>query len=184
MSEYFIYDKRLLIDSNVLTEPRAWRISKINRIATAGLAMITTAQDMFDGKKDYIEFDSDGNVIGMWADYYDTKIEPKEDEEPSEIRAEITYSGLKPEIKVGGNYKKFTVTFYDGDEETDFRDGEWKFSIGDEDISNLIITDTSDVEENQIRAKFIGDDLYIGQKMTVAYESSVPTSIEIEIKGL
>lgn len=188
LTEKLIYDKRLLIDNYVLTEPRAWKISKINRMSSAGLANITLAQDMFNGKTDYVEVNEFGNVVGMWADYFESKIEPKEDEEKPNIRGEITFSGMKPELKIGGNYKKFTATFYDGENETDFQYGEWNFYIDEKDASDLVVTldsnKSDDVKENQIKVKFIGDDEYIGKKLKIVYDSSISIDVEVEIKSL
>jgi len=188
LTEKLVYDKRLLVDNYVLTEPRAWKISKINRLSVAGLANITLAQDMYNDKIDYVEVDEDNNVVGLWADYYESKIVPKEDEDEPSVYGKILYSGLNPILKVGGNYKKFSVVFYDGDEEIEYRDGEWKFFIGDEDASSLVMTldssQSSDVDENQIKVKFIGDDSYIGEKIKIVFESDIETEVEIEIKGL
>lgn len=49
----------------------------------------------------------------MLADYYRSEIEP---EQPNELvklhpKAKITYSGTKPTLKVGGNFKTFTASF-------------------------------------------------------------------------
>jgi hypothetical protein len=68
----------MLIDAPVLTEPRAWVITKMNRITAKGLAEATLAQDKYDEHKDFIEIDDYGNVIGMWADYYDGSVAPRE----------------------------------------------------------------------------------------------------------
>ena len=77
----------------------------------------TTHQDFFDQNKDYIERDSDGNIIGLWADYYDSNIEPTDPDTPSPAPSN-TYGKITAStstIKVGGSYKTFTVKLYDAD---------------------------------------------------------------------
>ena len=64
----------MIIDAKVETEPRCWRVTKIDRIAPNGLVMTTLAQDRFDQIHDYIEHDKYDNIIGMWADYYSSSV--------------------------------------------------------------------------------------------------------------
>ena len=69
MTENIYYDQRMIIDAPVLTEPRTWIVSKVNRIAANGLVHVTLAQSKFNAHTDYIETDGDGNVYG--ADFED-----------------------------------------------------------------------------------------------------------------
>ena len=89
-------------------EPRAWKISKINRINSNGVILATLAQDLFDQHKDYIEYEDENDpssIQGMYADYYADGLIPSDYQEKTpKFRLEITYPG-KPEIKIGGNYK-------------------------------------------------------------------------------
>lgn len=170
-------------------EPRAWKISKINRINSNGIILTTLAQDLFDQHKDYIEYENpeDPNtIVGMWADYYLDGVLPSDyQEENPRIRLEITYPG-KPEIKIGGNYKKFTVTFYDDDDVSKFLNGRWDFTINDKDISSLLSLTTDGCEENQMRMKFVGQDEYIGETMVVTYTSfnGITGSVDILLTGV
>lgn len=170
-TEKLYYNQRLIVDGKVLTEPRCWHITKINRLAPNGLAMVTLAQDLFDEHKDYIELNDSGNVIGMWADYYSDPVIPSDydstPESPETDYGIISCSGNN-EIKVGGSYKKFTINFYNEEGiEIPFKAGTWSFNIG-----NLIpeyITGNV-TEPNQIKIKIDkshGD--YIGQILTVKY---------------
>lgn len=163
----------------MLTEPRAWLVSKINRLANTGLLLVTTAQDKFDQHKDYVELDDEGNVVGFWADYFKSPITPTlPPEEEKTTYATITYSGLKPEIKIGGNPKKFTVNFFDKDNNPiDYEDGEWSFLLNGEPTNLVEITSQ---EDNYIRLKFIGDDTYIGSILTIIY-TSLTTSTFVEM---
>lgn len=122
-TEKLYYNQRIIIDNKVLTEPRTWQITKINRIAPNGINRLTVAQNHFDEDRDYVEFDDDGNVIGMWADYLVSQIEPKDPDAHDVDVATITYLNNTPNIKVGGGYKKYIIEFEDGT----FRPGIWKY---------------------------------------------------------
>ena len=155
-SEKLFYNQRMIIDAPVLTEPRAWKISKVNRISPNGLTRITLAQDRFDQHRDYIELDDDGDVIGMWADYYLSTVPTDHDENPpQEETCIITYSGVKPELKVGGSYKTLTSTYYDADGNVEDKDVyEWKFKLNGEDICG-VITDGNITQYTNAESQFI-----------------------------
>lgn len=180
-TENIYYNQRLIIDNNVITEPRTWEVSKVNRINSNGVVLITTAQTMFDPHRDLIEKDDDGNVVGMWASFFDAGYIPQDPPSEDVTVPTITYSGLKPEIKVNGSYKKLTVD--------DDGSGMWNYYISDSDASSLITVLTSDtsedVEFNQIKIKFTGDSSYIGEVLTVVYtNNSGSTSIRLNITSL
>lgn len=97
--------------------PVAWIISKVETANNLGLQMLTLYQDSFDQNKDYIEKDSDGNIIGLWADYFDSNIEPTNPDTPSPTPSN-TYGKITAStstIKVGGSYKTLTLKLYDAD---------------------------------------------------------------------
>lgn len=151
------------------------------------------AQDLYNQHTDFIETNNEGNVIGLWADYYKENITPTDHDIVPEIvnkYSVITYSGTTPIMKVGGSYKKFTVTFYKDDEVTDFEDGEWSFTIDDIDATDLIkvLTPTysSELNENQIKVKFIGSGSYIGKNIVATYTSTtgIKSSVTMDIAGL
>lgn len=185
---------RMIIDGKVLTEPRIWKVTKINRISPNGIARVTLAQDMFNEHTDYIELDDNGNVIGMWADYYSSAILPIPSDKPiitNKVYSKITFSGVKPEIKIGGNYKKYTVNFYEMEnEEVPFKEGTWSFTIDGEDVSSLVNTlqsdKSTDVLENQIKVKFVGDYDYIGKVLQITYKSNdgIISHLDVEIVSL
>lgn len=178
-TEKLYYNQRVIIDNNVLTEPRAWKISKVNRLAANGTLDLTFAQDRFDPHKDYIELDDDGNVVGMWADYYrdSQNLEETKDEYSS-----ISYSGTKPELKVGGSYKKFTVNILGNDSPA----GSWSFEMDDgSDATEYIQTLPVDGHPEQIKVKFTGDDSFIGRYLVVYYNAGAnQTRLEIGIVSL
>ena len=98
--------------------PNAFKVSKIERANTKGRTKVTLAQSTFDQHSDYIEKDNDGNIIGLWADFYSSNIEPTDPDTPSptpsNIYGKITASTSI--IKVGGSYKALTLKLYDADD--------------------------------------------------------------------
>lgn len=185
LSEKLFYNQRMIIDTKVDvlsgSEPRAWKISKVNRISPSSLTRITLAQDHFDQHKDYIEYEDESDpstIIGMWADYWIDNILPNDPNDiPSPtIHSFIAYSGVKPELKVNGSYKKFTVTFYDDEENKNkipLIPGKWEFKIGNNDASDLIdykdSTQDPNLSSNQIKVKFIGTDEWINNNLDIWY---------------
>ena len=98
--------------------PVAWIISKVETANNLGLQMLTLYQDFYDQNTDYIEKDSDGNIIGLWADYYDSNIEPTDPDTPTPTPS-TTYGKITAStstIKVGGSYKTLTLKLYDADD--------------------------------------------------------------------
>ena len=177
-TEHLYYNQRLIIDNAVVTEPRTWVISKVNRITSNGVVLITTAQTDFDPHRDYIEKDENGNVIGMWADFFDSGYVPQ-DQSIEDLS--ITFSGLKPEVKIKGNYKKLTVD--------DDGSGDWSFNISGADVADLITVLTSensdDVDANQIKIKFAGGNEYLGDVLTVVYANNGHTAtLRLDIVSL
>lgn len=183
-TEKLFYNQRMIIDNKVLTEPRAWVITKPNRIANKGICGLTFAQDVFDPHRDYVEKDADGNIIGMWADYYVDGITPEDQPDYSDITCELSVVGNK-RIKIDGGYKRLSVTFYKNGEPTEFRDGNWNYYVDGTDVS-LFIEEVSDgLEKNERSIKFTGTDAYIGKILTVVFTSgTVSDSIELSITGL
>lgn len=185
-TEKLYYNTRIIVDAPVLTQPRTWRVTKVNRIQNRGLAMITMAQTQFNPETDYIELDENGNVIGMYADYWNKGVEPttKEDQ-PFNIYSKITYSGKDPVMKIKGSFKKFTVQFFDEIGPIDHKYGIWKFEVDGDNVSHLVEID-GDLSANQIKAKFIGPDDYLGKDLVVSYRSDTGTisSVKMNIQGL
>ena len=185
-SETLFYNQRMIIDANVLTEPRAWKITKVNRISPNGLNRLTLAQDRFDQHKDYIEKNSDGDVIGMWADYYQNDIEPMpEIFVPKTEGVNIIYSGKSPVVKIGGSYKTLSIVTSDGDDVDTI--GSWSFTVDGNDVSEFVQIITSDNSEtlksNQIKIKFVGSYDYFGKILLVNNDAS-DNPLELEIAGL
>ena len=171
--ECIYYNQRMIIDNYVKTEPRAWVVSKVNRLNSFGLDLVTLAQDKYNEHTDYIEYDLEGNVIGMWADYYSSNIPPT-DWQPDEPDFEILYSGTSPTLKVGGSYKKFTVS--------PSTEGTWTYTLNSQDANELLKIIAID---DGVKIKFIGDDTYIGEILNITFTSATAsTTLDVEILSL
>lgn len=190
LSEKIYYNQRMIIDNKVDVstgaEPRAWKISKINRINSNGIVLATLAQDVFQQHTDFIEYEIPGDpssIIGMWADYYvDGEPAPTEDIPMSDIYSKISYSG-KAVLYIGGGYKKFTVNFFDGDKEIDFKLGRWEFTLDGDDPGLLVETD---IDQNQAKVKFNGSEAYMGKTLTVSYVTTtgIRSSVDVTVTGV
>lgn len=185
ITENLYYNQRMILSAPI-PEPITWRISKVETAAPYGINRITLYQDKFDQFKDYIEYDDDGYVIGMWADYYEYNVEPKKDEDVVETK--IVFSGYKPQIKVGGSYKKFSLVSVDDTETIPESIGSWRFYIDDVEVfDDIVVTLThdssDDVGENQIKVKFVGGDDYLGKILKVTNDST-SSYVEVDIVGL
>lgn len=191
-TETLFYNHRIIIDNRgISTEPRVFQISKVNRVSHNGICTVTAAQDNFNQHTDYIEKDEFGNIIGQWADYWSSNIEPtpivpdiQDDDDFSsttDLISTVTCSG-KNQIKIGGSMKTLTVRFTDGyGDPAEFRPGEWSFVIDDEPIPEDLLTIT-DVAENKIKVKFNGGDEYIGKILEATYTSGdVVSSLKLEV---
>ena len=193
LSETIFYNQRIALSADV-NEPVVWRCTKVEQIGPKGIDRLTFAQDVWDGQHDYVERDEYGKLIGIWCNYYSTILDKQEVPDKtvpvSTTYAEITYSGAKPQLKVGGSYKKFTVTFYDGDGVIPHKNGLWLFKIDGEDVSNkidIVVPANDDkLDENQIKLKIPKDDSYIGKILNLSYLTSenVNSSIDVEIIAL
>ena len=80
---------------------------------------------------------------------------------------------------------EYVVSFYDEEGEIGFKLGQWSFAIDGADASSLVQTDTTDVEQNQIRVRFIGSEDYMGKTLKVSYSSvtGIVSNVDIQISG-
>ena len=156
--------------------PVAWIISKVETANNLGLQMLTLYQDFFDQNKDYIEKDSDGNIIGLWANYYDSNIEPTDPDTPSPTPSN-TYGKITAStstIKVGGSYKTLTLKLYDADdnEVTDNYSSatfDWTCYIKGNETDDLSdkVTWLNGSLFNQKKIKFPDDRSYLNQILVI-----------------
>lgn len=185
-TETLFYNHRMIIDTFVESEPRAWLISKVNRISPNGICRVTLTQDTFDQHKDYIEHDINGNIVGMWADYYSSAIQPEEViyDEPSENNIAVISCSGRSQLKIGGSAKTLTVTFYDENGNAiEYQSGIWSYTIDEVDVSELLtLTPLSD---DKVKIKFNGGDEYINKILRASFVSGqIDSYLDIEILPL
>lgn len=155
---------RVLVGSYT-ENPIAWQISKVENAQPLGIQKLTLYQDFFNQHRDYLERDSDGNIIGMWANYYDSEIAPTDPDIPSPHPSPIsnvtsTISSSSSSIKVGGSYKTLTVNFINSETQKDVTDEfdnaqfEWHFYIDEVEYKDIIC---KDVSFKQIKVKLSDD---------------------------
>lgn len=93
---------RFLISDSGRFPPLAWIVSKLKDTTPIGLTQIGLKQDLYNAQNDNAEL--------MIADYKPSGITPEEPEvNPEGESFDISYSGTKPTIKVGGSAKTFTA---------------------------------------------------------------------------
>lgn len=166
----------------------AWQISKVENAQPLGVQKLTLYQDFFDQHRDYIEKDSDGNIIGMWASYFDSEIAPTDPSTPTTPPSSITakISASTSTIKVGGSYKNLTVNLFNDSNEditTEYADATfaWTCSIDNEDWTDKV-TWRAGTEYNQKKVKFPSDTSAIGKILSVKCEvikDNLPIESEI-----
>lgn len=166
----------------------AWQISKVENAQPLGIQKLTLYQDFFDQHRDYIEKDSDGNIIGMWASYFDSEIAPTDPSTPTTPPSSITakISASTSTIKVGGSYKNLTVNLFNDSNEditTEYADAAftWTCFIDNEDWTGKV-TWRASTEYNQKKVKFPNDTSAIGKILSVKCEivkDNLPIESEI-----
>lgn len=204
ISATLFYNTRIVLSAPIET-PVTWHCSKVEQISPKGISHITFAQDKWDANKDAFQYewvdplthevkteftsvfysDRSKKIVGIWADYFSAPATPTTPNKPViNIWSKITYSGVKAEAKVGGNFKKLTVSFYNEDEQIPTKSGNWNFYIDESDASSLITTEI--VSDSQIKFKFTGGDSYIGKVLKVNYTSDdgISTDVDFSIIGL
>jgi hypothetical protein len=191
------YDLRIVKSAPIKT-PIVWKVSKVDNTNPKGITHFTFSQDRWNehtdafyydidkkhNKREFThEFDLSRPLLGIYADYYSTNITPTEYKpETRNVYGKITYNS-QPEIKVGGGYKKFTVTFYQDDKEITLPNGTWSFEKDGTDCSDLLEIIYSD---NIAKVKFVGNDSYIGSVVTIKYttEDNNIAFVDTEVVGL
>jgi hypothetical protein len=166
----------------------AWQISKVENAQPLGVQKLTLYQDFFDQHRDYIEKDENGNIIGMWASYFDSEIAPTDPSTPTTPTSSIIarISASTSTIKVGGSYKNLTVNLFNDSNEdiiTEYADATftWTCSIDNEDWTDKV-TWRAGTEYNQKKVKFPNDNSVIGKILSVKCEivkDNLPIESEI-----
>lgn len=152
--------------------PIIWACTKIENIQPIGIQKLTIYQTVWSNNRDYIEKDSNGKIIGMWADYFQSEIAPTDPTTPTlspSIKSKVSASTST--IKVCGSYKSLTVNlFNDSDEDitTEYSDADfkWTCSIDGKDWTDKV-TWRNGSEFNQMKVKFPADKSVIGNVLSI-----------------
>lgn len=141
--------------------PIAWKISKVENSQPLGIQRLTLYQTFFEQNHDYIEKDSDGYIIGMWADYFSDGVTPTDPSAPALLPSVYSkISASTDSLKVGGSYKTLTLNIFkdsDDDITKEYSDATftWSCSIGDEDWTDKVTWRPA--AYNQMKVKFPDD---------------------------
>lgn len=141
--------------------PIAWKISKVENSQPLGIQRLTLYQTFFEQNHDYIEKDSDGYIIGMWADYFSDGVTPTDPSTPTFLPSVYSkISASTDSLKVGGSYKTLTLNIFkdsDDDITKEYSDATftWSCSIGDEDWTDKVTWRPA--AYNQMKVKFPDD---------------------------
>lgn len=165
-----------LIVSAPTENPIVWSVTKIENFKPIGIQKLTLYQDFYDSNVDYIKYDKNGNIIAMYANFYDydeSEIQPTDSSVPtlveSNIHGEITASTST--IKVGGSYKTLSLHIYDS-HNTDVTDEysqeniNWSCDVDGISLYDLVTWKTCN-DFNQIKIKFPDDRQYLGKVLNV-----------------
>lgn len=189
LTKNFYYNHRILITVD-LVEPLSWRVTKVEPLTHRGNIMYTFKEDTFNYHTDLIERDDEDKIVGAWADFYSesnlpSQTTPTPPPEEYDTYAEITYTGTKPQIKVGGSYKTITLTYYSTQSDTpDQTPGTWSYFIDDTDVTDLIKVLETD-SPNTIKVKWLGDEDYLGKILIIKNtRDNIVAELQLEIVSL
>lgn len=141
--------------------PIAWEISKVENSQPLGIQRLTLYQTFFEQNHDYIEKDSDGYIIGMWADYFSDGVTPTDPSTPTLLPSIYSkISASTDSIKVGGSYKTLTLNIFKGSDDDitkEYSDATftWSCSIDDEDWTDKVTWRPA--AYNRMKVKFPDD---------------------------
>lgn len=153
--------------------PIVWKLTKCENLQPLGIQTLTFYQNYWNDHTDYLEKDSDGNIIGAWADYYKTEISPTEAPSSSDYTSSTksSISASTSTIKSGGSYKTLTlnVKAYPNDDVTSLYsdyDFTWNCFVDDEDMTD-VVTWRDGSEFNQKKLKFPLDRSKLGKILKI-----------------
>ena len=162
-----------LVVSAKTKHPIVWKLTKVETTSPLGIQTLTFYQNYWDPYKDYIEYDDNGEIIGMWADYYSNIIEPSDPNDPSPIAAlSANISTSTPTIKIGGGYKTLTITITDNSGEditSKYSDAnyEWTCYVNDADLTD-IVSWRDGASFNQKKIRYPNDSSQLGRILCIS----------------
>lgn len=185
-------DKNMrMVVSAKTKHPIVWTLTKVENASPLGIQTLTFYQNYWNEHTDYIEKDSDGNIVGMWADYFSSEITPTDPPTPSPTLSSITakISASTSTIKVGGSYKSIAVNlFNDSDEDVTSEYSEvvitWTCNIDDEDWTDKV-TWRNGTEFNQMKVKFPSNSSVLNKILSIKCVITIDDkSVESEVLQL
>ena len=177
-------NQRLIVSAKT-EHPNVWKVSKVENVNPIGIQRLTLSQDSFNPDTDYVNLETGE----MYADYYSSIIEPKED---STIDLKCKISCNTNTIKVGGSYKTLTVnitdfTGLDVTNKYEFTSDMWSCSIDGIDYTSdkSIIWKEQDVN-NTIKLKLDNNKELLSKTLTVNCKvaDNLIGSIQLEISAI
>lgn len=166
------YNQRFLISDTKRLTPLAWEVSKIEDTQPFGIVKLKMNQSTFNPFAD--------NADLMLADFYVGSVEPVEPDIEEELSgtAEISYSGTKPTIKVGGSWKTFTPVFGGEGVTVD----KWLVSDENGDISGDTENYTIEHEGELLKLKVAQNYYLVGKVLIIQCVGSDGSSAEVSIE--
>lgn len=170
-------DNQRLILSAKVPKPLTWKVSKFENTKPIGIIRLSLKQDQFNPNTDYIERDANGNIIGMYADYYKSEVEPIEpiDIIPTQNNICCILTSSTANIKVGGSYKLITANIMDTNNNNfDITNNyststfDWSCSIDGVDCtSNGIVSWLPQSDFNKMKVKFSNNKSYLNKILLI-----------------
>ncbi len=166
------HDQRFLISDAGRVPPLCYSVATISDSMPLGITKFVMSQVTFDAAHD--------NADMMLANYYDSSVEPIESDIETELSgtAAISYSGMKPTIKVGGSYKTFTPVF--SNEGTTVQS--WLISDENGDISTDTENYTIEHSGELLKIKVATNYYLIGKILIIQCIGSDGSNAEVQIE--
>lgn len=153
--------------------PLTYKISKINNAKPIGIIQATLDQDNFNQHTDYVERDTEGNIVGMWANYYDNVVPPPDNHTiVADDIPKCELAAANQTLRVGGSYKTISASFSRNDEDLSDQYSSvtktWRVYIDGKEITYTdLVTVKEDSAANMLKVKFANDRSYINKVITV-----------------
>lgn len=178
-----------IVLSAPIAKPLVWQVSKVENTKPLGIIKITLDQDVWDENTDYVNLETGE----MFADYYDSNIEPTDPDTPTPTPS-TTYGKITAStstIKVGGSYKTLTLKLYDADdnEVTDNYSSTtfvWSCYIKGNETDDLSdkVTWLNGSSINHAKIKFVDDRSYLNKILVIkCIVDGIETVEEFELIG-
>lgn len=166
------HGQRLLISDEGRMPPLCYSIGDIIDTRPIGLTKFVLSQNTYDALHDNAEL--------MLADYYISNVKPEKSDSIFDNfnTATITYNGTKPTIKVGGNYKVFTVAFRDENETVD----RWLISDENGDVTADTNNYTIEYLDKQMKLKIALNYKLIGKVLVIQAIGTNNSTADISVE--